>query len=213
MSERLTPRLLVCGFGPFPGFPDNPAMLVVRRLEAQAWAPADAPIAYRETPTTWSGAVATVGDAMRETGAGGVLLLGVAPGADRFRVEMRAANIARTDLPDAVGRLFARANISTLGPATARATAPVEPMVAALREAGLPAYASSDAGDYLCNYTFYRVLTELASEPRAPLAAFLHLPVVQDGLGLEELERGVQAVASAFARTLAFGHLAEPLTA
>jgi pyroglutamyl-peptidase len=142
-----------------------------------------------------------------------VLLLGVASGAQAFRVEMRAANLARTDLADAEGRLFRRAHISPVGPAVARATAPVEPMVAALQRAGLRATASSDAGDYLCNFTFYRVLTEIAAEPDAPLAAFLHLPPIQEGFSLDDLERGVKATASVFARTLAFGHLADPVVA
>jgi pyroglutamyl-peptidase len=212
MSARPPPRLLVCGFGPFPGVPDNPAAAMIRRLQDEAWAPADAEAVYREIPTTWSGAVPAVADAMRGAAAHGVLLLGVASGAESFRVEMRAVNAA-SEKPDAEGRLFPRRAISPLGPAVARATAPVEPMVAALHRARLPAYASSDAGDYLCNYTFYRVLTEIAGEPRGPFIAFLHLPPVREDFGLDRIDVGVRAVAAAFARTLAFGHLAEPVSA
>ena len=83
-------------------------------------------------------------------------------------------------------------------------------MVAALVAEGLPAYASSDAGDYLCNYTFYRLLTEVASGPDAPFAAFLHIPPT---LGPDDLRRGVKAAASALARTLVFGPRVEPVTA
>lgn len=213
MSALPPPRLLVCGFGPFPGVPDNPAAATIRRLRADAWAPEHGEADYLELPTTWAGAVPAVADAMRATGADGVLMLGVAAGAESFRVEMRAANTVGADRPDAAGRLFPRRAISPLGPAVARATALVQPMVEALHRAGLAAYASSNAGDYLCNYAFYRVLTEIAAEPRGPLAAFLHIPPVREDFGLSDIERGVRAVASAFARTLAFGHFAEPAIA
>jgi uncharacterized membrane protein YgdD (TMEM256/DUF423 family) len=65
-------------------------------------------------------------------------------------------------------------------------------MIAALAREGLPARASSDAGDYLCNHVFYRLLTE----PGAPPAAFLHLP---PGLDLDALERGAKAAIAAIA--------------
>lgn len=213
MSDRPTPRLLVCGFGPFPGAPDNPAGAAVRALQAEGWAPDDAEIAYLQLPTVWTGAAEALLDGLRNSRAGAVLILGVAIGAELFRVEMRAVNKALTDRTDAVGRLFPRAAISPLGPAVARATAPVEPMVAALQNAGLGAYASSDAGRYLCNYVLYRALTETARDTRPPLVAFVHVPPVRDDLTLADIERGVKAAASSLARTLAFGRPAEPAVA
>jgi pyroglutamyl-peptidase len=205
--------LLVCGFGPFPGVADNPAGDAVGRLEAEGWAPDDAEALYLQLPTVWTGAAELLLDRMRETGAGAVLILGVAVGAELFRVEMRAVNKALTDRPDAAGRSFPRAAIAPLGPAVARTSAPVQPMVAALQEAGLAAYASSDAGRYLCNYTFYRALTETAREVDPPLVAFLHVPSVREGLALDDIVRGTKAVASTLARTLAFGRLGEPAAA
>jgi pyroglutamyl-peptidase len=213
MSDRRPSRLLVCGFGPFPGVADNPAGDAVVRLEAEGWAPDDAEIAYLQLPTVWTGAAELLLNRMRETAAGAVLILGVATGAELFRVEMRAVNKALTDRPDAVGRSFPRAAISPLGPAVARTSAPVQPMVAAIQAAGLGAYASSDAGRYLCNYTFYRALTETAREAAPPLVAFLHVPSLREGLGLDDIVRGAKAAAGALARTLSFGRLAEPADA
>lgn len=207
---RPDPRLLVCGFGGFPGFPHNPAALVVNALAGQGWSPDRVETHYLVLPTTWSGALETAADALRGTGAAGVLVVGVASGAEGFRVEMRAQNRARADLADAAGAFYSHERISRLGPAVARATAPVEPMVEAIRAEGLPVQASSDAGDYLCNYLFYRLLTEVLAAPDAPPAAFLHIP---PGLTPDDLERGVKAAAGALARTLAFGAPAEPVTA
>ena len=46
------PRLLLCGFGRFPGVEVNPAEATVVRLAAQAWAPSGAGADYLILPTT-----------------------------------------------------------------------------------------------------------------------------------------------------------------
>jgi pyroglutamyl-peptidase len=196
LPARRPARLLVCGFGDFPGFADNPASGVIERLRAAGWAPEAVETAYQPIPTTWAGAFEAAAGAARTFGAHGVLVLGVAGGADGFRVETQALNRACTDKPDAGGALQADGRISISGAAVARATAPAQAMVAALEHEGLPASISSNAGDYLCNYVFYRLLSECADLP----SAFLHLP---PGLDPSELDRGAKAVATVFGRTLA----------
>jgi pyroglutamyl-peptidase len=90
--------------------------------------------------------------------------------------------------------------IAPNGPALARAHVPAEAMAEAIRSEGLPVEISEDAGDYLCNYVFYRLLTELAATPSGPSAAFLHIPpVAAAGLTLDDLERGTKTAAAAFA--------------
>jgi len=60
-----------------------------------------------------------------------------------------------------------------------------------------------DAGDYLCNFTLYRLLKHAPGIS----AAFLHIPQaveLADGgaMSLEVLERAVKAAAQAYARAL-----------
>jgi pyroglutamyl-peptidase len=206
---------LLCGFGGFPNFPANPSGIIVEQLEAEGWAPEGASLAFSVLPTTWAGAVAALKARLRETGADGVLLTGVCGGAAGFRVEMRAQNRASTTAVDADGRKHGAMRISPLGPAVLRASAPVEPMIGALRKVGLPVEPSSDAGDYLCNYTFYKALADQASDREARPIAFLHLPPVREAppvedagflaFTLDDLEKGVKAAATSLARTLAFG--------
>ena len=209
-----SPCLLVCGFGAFPNFPTNPSGVIVEQLEAESWAPDGASLAFAVLPTTWAGAVSALRRRMRETGADGVLLTGVCGGATGFRVEMRARNRASTTAEDADGRKRELERISHLGPAVLRASAPVEPMIEAVRQAGLPVEASSDAGDYLCNYTFYKALADQAGEREARPIAFLHLPPASEAppvedagplaFALDDLETGVKAAARSLARTLAY---------
>jgi pyrrolidone-carboxylate peptidase len=81
-------------------------------------------------------------------------------------------------------------------------------MVRAIQDAGYPSVASSDAGDYLCNFTLYRILTAQTDEADAPPVGFLHVPraVDRDGeehpLSVEDIERAVKAAINAFALSL-----------
>ena len=200
--------LLITGFGPFPGAPTNPTAEVVERLVEQAWAPRGARVRALVAPVRWSGSAETIDEAVRESGCDGALLLGVAGKAREFRVEMRARNHADRRRPDSDGKHWRNEKIDPTGPAVARSTAPVAEMVRAIQDAGFPSVASSDAGDYLCNFTLYRLLTGVGEGAYAPPIGFLHVPRVieRDGVevpvSLDDLERAVKAATTAFAFSL-----------
>jgi pyrrolidone-carboxylate peptidase len=61
--------LLICGFGPFPAAPENPAGIVVGRLKEQGWKPSDFGAAYAVLPTEWEGAPAAALAAVRAASA------------------------------------------------------------------------------------------------------------------------------------------------
>lgn len=206
--EPASPALLICGFGPFPAAPANPAGRVIEALRARDWSPQGARAAYAVLPTLWAGAVEELGAAMAACDCTGVLLVGVAVKARGFRVELRARNRAAPARADAAGLMLGRDRVDLAGSSFVRVTAPVAEMFAALCAEGLPAAPSSDAGAYLCNYTLYRALTDVAGRPDAPTIGFLHVPAARELAGpaaaftLEQIERGVRAAAQAFADAL-----------
>ena len=200
MSPR-HPHLLVCGFGPFPGVPENPAMLTVEQLRSERWRPGTATVGYALLPTTWGGAVDTV-LARLGPGVDAVLLVGVASTADCFRVETQGRNATATAAPDANGAMHPHRRIEADGPEHRPATAPIAAIVSAIAAEGLGVEASPDAGDYLCNYSLYRLLGE-ADAAGAPRVGFLHLPPLCDAFRLDDLVRAVKAAVGAFAEELA----------
>jgi pyroglutamyl-peptidase len=197
MSRR-RPRLLICGFGPFPQAPDNPAALAVEQLRARAWSPPGLKTAYAVLPTVWAEAPAVALKAARSLGADAVLLVGVAVGATAFRIETLARNLASQTHPDAKGQYWLQATIDAAGPQDVAVTAPAHAMLLAVAAHGLPVEQSSDAGAYLCNFTLYRLLTATA----APPVGFLHVPPVGPGLDLHRIEQAIQAAAEAIATQL-----------
>jgi pyroglutamyl-peptidase len=200
--------LLITGFGPFPGAPVNPSADVVQRLIDQAWSPRAVRVRALVAPVRWSGSAETIDEALREGRCDGALLLGVAGKAREFRVEMRARNHVDRHKPDADGKLWRNEKIDPTGPAVARSTAPVAEMVRAIQDEGYPSVASSDAGDYLCNFSLYRLLTGVGEGADGPPVGFLHVPrfFERDGVDvpveLDDLERAVKAAATAFAFSL-----------
>jgi pyroglutamyl-peptidase len=166
----LKTRLLVTGFGPFPGSAVNPSAEVARRVaDSPRWRLVGAEAQAMVLPTAYSSIEGVLVPALRKGGYDAVLMIGIAGRARRIRVERRAANRASTLSPDASGRRGARLG---LGPGPAHRIAAASPGRALrhLRRHGLPGGVSQDAGRYLCNACYFSALAE-------PLPAlFLHIP-------------------------------------
>jgi pyroglutamyl-peptidase len=166
----LKPRLLVTGFGPFPGVATNPsgkiARLVaasprLRRLGVEAQA--------LVLPTAYASIEGALAPALARGGFDAVLMIGVAGRAKEIRVERRAANRASLLSPDAAGK---RRTSLALGPGSAHRLSAVaaSPVLDRLRRHRLACRLSQDAGRYLCNAAYFSAL----AEPVPVL--FLHIP-------------------------------------
>jgi pyrrolidone-carboxylate peptidase len=73
---------------------------------------------------------------------------------------------------------------------------PVEGLVAALRETGVPCTASSHAGTFLCNQVLYQTLAHADRHELGVRAAFVHVPEPGPAggrLDLDLLVRGITA--------------------
>ena len=199
----MPPRLLICGFSAFPEAIRNPAQASVEALAAEGWSPVGAQTDFLTVPVAWRGSVEAILDRLSAAPADAVLVVGVAVSAAGFQVERLGRNCASVERPDDLGHLWPAGQIISEGPEEIRSVAPARSMVAAIARQGLAAELSDDAGDYLCNFTYYRLMAAQA----APTVAFLHVPQVREFLegaafGLSDVARAVQAAASAMAEAL-----------
>lgn len=195
-----TPRLLLAGFGPYAQSPENPAGLVVEALMAQAWAPEGVRFHGKIVRPAWSSAAEELLETARTYACDGVLLLAASTRAAEFRVEMRAQNRVSRRRADVDGRLWPNDRILPTGPGVVRATAPIADMVQAIQAAGLPARASSESGDFVGNFTLYRLLTEFGCDNAEHAVGCLSIPV---GSSPGPVEAAVKAATRAFALRLA----------
>ena len=164
------PRILITGFGPFPGQATNPTMRLARhlgRVRRQRFAGVDRIV--RLLPTTWA-MLDSVPDLLAEARPDIVLMLGVAGRRRKVTPELRAVNHQSALKPDAEGR-FAGARSRAPGALFAlRSPLDARRLHVSIQRAGAPSSLSQDAGGYLCNALSWHVLA--SGIP----AIFVHVP-------------------------------------
>lgn len=165
----MTTRLLVTSFGPFPGVPRNPSEELARRIvgNPRLRRVLGAPPQLLVMRTSYAAIASQLEPALAEK-PDAVLMIGVARQARRLRVELRARNRASSLYPDVSGRTH-QLTLDPLAPPERRSSA-AERVLVALRSRGTEVRASRDAGRYLCNASYFRVLAE------GGRAMFLHIP-------------------------------------
>ncbi|MCP1908362.1 pyroglutamyl-peptidase [Bradyrhizobium elkanii] len=180
MSGRL--RILVTGFGWFPGAPFNPTMPLVKRLTALR-RPAfdDVALTSHIFDVTYAAVDRELPELIAEHRPQALLMFGLAGRTGYLRIESRARNAVTTRFPDA-GRQHARKG-SIEGGADARMFGPhTEKLLRAALATGIDARASRDAGSYLCNYLSWRAIEAVNGDNDLRLAQFVHVPpLAHDG--------------------------------
>lgn len=180
MSYKL--RILVTGFGPFPGAPYNPTQpLVARLLRLRRPALGDVELSGHIFPVTYKAVDRELPELLAAKRPQALLSFGLASRTPYLRVETRARNAVTTLWPDAdhtrvrKGSIAGGADAMMFGPHTAR-------LLRAADSTGIDARASRDAGSYLCNYLSWRAIEATCSDNGLHLAAFVHVPpLARDG--------------------------------
>ncbi len=198
MSDKL--RILITGFGPFPGAPYNPTQpLVARLLRLRRPALGDVELSGHIFPVTYAAVDRQLPELLAKRKPQALLMFGLAARTPYVRIETRARNAVTMIWPDAEharvrkGSIARDAEAMMFGPHTGRL----------LRRAlgtGIDARTSRNAGSYLCNYLSWRAIEATAARhdpekwelvfgkdhaqmrdgPR--LAAFIHVPLLaRDG--------------------------------
>lgn len=177
------PSLVICAWAH-----DESGWDPIEDLSGEPWSPAGA--RTDPLPADAPGPLASeLSVRLADPRCRGLLLVGRSRRSDDFLLQIRAES--RT--ADGVRSLDGS------GPSVVRTTAPAAEMVRALRDAGLPARATSEAEEDVGSYLLYRVLSALPDGADSPAVALLRAPA---GAPDATVQRAVKAVAQAVARHL-----------
>jgi pyroglutamyl-peptidase len=176
MQKKL--RILITGFGPFPGAPFNPTQPLVARL-ARLRRPAlsDVELRAHVFHVTYATVDRELPELLARHQPHALLMFGLAGRTSYVRIETRARNAITTLMSDAArtraskGSIISGAEAMMFGPHTAK-------LLRAADRSGIDARASRDAGSYLCNYLSWRAIEATSSEHGPHLAAFVHVPAL-----------------------------------
>jgi pyroglutamyl-peptidase len=177
MSSKL--RILITGFGPFPGAPFNPTQPLVKRLtKLRRPALGDVELISHIFHVTYATVDRELPELIARYRPSALLMFGLADRTAHVRIETRARNAVTTLFPDAdrnrarKGSIASGAGAMMFGPHTAK-------LLRAAVATGIDARASRDAGSYLCNYLSWRAIEAVGSDNGLRLAAFVHVPLLR----------------------------------
>lgn len=183
-------RVLITGFGPFPGIIDNASATFAPVLahHIQQTLP-QLQTGFAILPTEWDAAPRLLRRLLNELRPHLCLHFGVSGAARGLVLETVARNSA-SERPDATGWVPLSRVLQPGAPALLMPPiGPFRLMGRALRD-GLPISPSVNAGTYVCNAVFFHSLWQarrlVATGPSRRLAAFVHLPVRVGGAGEAE---------------------------
>jgi pyroglutamyl-peptidase len=180
VSDKL--RILLTGFGPFPGAPFNPTQPLVNRLvRVRRPAFGDVELSNHIFPVTYRAVDRQLPDLLTQHRPHALLMFGLASRTPHVRIETRARNAITMLWPDAEhmrvrkGSIAAGVDALMFGPHTAK-------LLRVALGTGVDARASRDAGSYLCNYLSWRAIEATDKDNGPALASFVHIPpLARDG--------------------------------
>ncbi|MBI5318874.1 MAG: pyroglutamyl-peptidase I [Bradyrhizobium sp.] len=179
-------RVLITGFGPFPGAPSNPTQPLVARLtRLRRPALADVELSSHIFPVTYRAVDQELPKLLAKLRPQALLMFGLAGRTAHVRIETRARNAVTMLWPDAAQTRVRKGSIGlgpdalTFGPHTAK-------LLRAACATGIDARPSRDAGAYLCNYLSWRAIESVNTDDQLQLAAFIHIPLLARGASLRK---------------------------
>jgi len=191
-------RVLVTGFEPFGGASLNPSQLLVEELAKQKLPGVDLITAILPVEFDRAGEILLA--KIQEFSPSVVITFGQADGRSSITPEKIAINLDDARIADNSGDARKQKEIVAGGADGYFSTLPVEKIVSALNEAGVPANLSLSAGSFVCNHIFYRMQHALLGQ--GIKSGFIHLPLVpeqsaefpnQPTLSLEQMLVGAKA--------------------
>ncbi|WP_084705167.1 pyroglutamyl-peptidase I family protein [Beijerinckia mobilis] len=206
-------KILVTGFGRFPGAPYNPTEALMQRLAV--YRPRlrrlGIHLDYAVLPVVYAELAERLARLLQDHEPDGALHFGLSSRRFHFSIETRALNRCSPLRPDAAGKKPWNSEcprshfLQAGGPMMMASRFPARMIVAALDRRGIPTRLSQDAGDYLCNMALYQSC-------RSGIAAtgFIHVPLrihMPQGIGTRRVTASMLDQAALMAIELTAHHL------
>ncbi len=170
-------RVLLTGFGPFPGVEKNASAELVKRLaEAAADRFEGHSFSAAVLPTEWDKGPQLMRALVDDVEPELILLFGVSEKSSGMTLETLARNVCGPK-QDACGAFSPGGNVLPGGPETIAASLPFDEIARRLDGLGVPHEFSQDAGAYLCNALFYACAVNYCGDDEdSARVGFVHVP-------------------------------------
>jgi pyroglutamyl-peptidase len=205
---KFVPTVLVAGFEPFGGYTVNPSGIIARSLDGRVVS--DYTVRGAVLPVVMEEAGRRIVTLIERHNPAAVVCFGQgSPRQTALRIERLATNIRDFAIPDNAGHRAADVPVVPGAPAAYLTTLPVAAIRDRVRAAGVPCRLSTTAGTFLCNEVLFMTLRYVATRTPAPLAGFIHVPLLPEqvagqdqpgpSMALETMLKGAEGALAAIA--------------
>jgi pyroglutamyl-peptidase len=170
--------ILVTGFEPFGGETVNASWEAAKQLEG--WRHHGFTAATCLLPCAYESSVKKLIHEIETLRPAALLMTGQAARRAVVCVERFAHNLDDATAPDNDGDLRRALRISRAAPEWLEASAPAGAIARTMKDAGVPARISRNAGGFVCNHLYFGALQYLSEKRLAIPAIFIHLPVTPE---------------------------------
>ena len=166
-------KITITAFEPFGGFNTNSSYIALSKLN-------DLNIDRIILPVSYPDAYVVLKESIQETDF--IILLGMAAKRDKISIEERAKNLLEFKIPDNNNQIIQNRLIDEDSPSFIYSKVDIDTLIKDLNEENNLVYKSNDAGSYICNYLYFKVLTNF----NVP-SIFIHIPNYQTEQEFEQL--------------------------
>ena len=167
-------RALLTGYEPWGGMNSNPTMDIVGLYRDRNIGKIE--VATDILPTAFRDAEERVRELIDRYGPDIVLELGLGGRRRKLKLEERARNVRYADVADNNGYRPRGGLILRRGPDVYHTTMDMGGLKERLDDEGIPARLSTDAGQYVCNSTYYSTLDAIQRARMDTKAGLIHMP-------------------------------------
>ena len=205
--------ILVTGFEPFGGETINASWEAAKQLDS--WRHDGYKALARLLPCAYDSSVKKLIHEIETLRPDALLMSGQAARRAVVCVERFAHNLDDATAPDNDGDLRRALRISRAAPEWLEASAPAGAIARTMKDAGVPARISRNAGGFVCNHLYFGALQYLSEKRSAIPAVFIHLPATPEqtphGAGAKRMTpaKAADALRIAAAAMMDFSKLVE----
>ncbi len=184
-------KVLVTGFEPFGKLTVNPSWEAVKLLSERP----GKNIMLRKLllPVEYEHSADILLETASQFRPDVILCTGVAVKRNAVTPEYVAVNMKDSSTPDNAGKVCIYEKIVDEGDSALYTNLPLTEALDAIHAAGVPASPSFDAGTYVCNNLFYRLMYDIKYGAKKIYGGFVHLPP-ESAVSARDAARAIEAV-------------------
>lgn len=171
-------KALVTGFEPFGKMKSNPSWEAVKLLSDRLGK--NVVVRKMLLPVEYERAADLLLEKAAEYRPDVILCVGVAEKRHAVTPEYVAVNIKDSTMPDNGGKVYLYEKIVDEGDAALYTNLPITDVLDAVHLVGVPATPSFDAGAFVCNDLFYRLMYDIKYGEKNVYGGFIHLPLEKE---------------------------------